>query len=392
MLSRSLLLIAGAVSVAVMVSCSGDAIDVRGVFGIGDLAREEIGGSQRALGKKHFSQGRYGLAVKHFQSAVAREPGSIDVLNGLAASYDRIGRFDLAERYYRQALGLDKQSPLTLNNLGYSYYLRGKLDLAVGYMREAVAASDNDLVILNNQRIIETAYASTNRQIARLEEEKPTPVRVVKRTAEKPATEPHRVRIERTNALVQTLVTKKPKRSSFTAASVLNENGAAAHKATTGQVGLAALDRRKGPGEREVRSSKYGGGPVIGVAMTLPQVPRAKPPVPQIDNTKPLIEISNGTGRLGMAARMSRYLSSSGVITDRLSNADNYSKSLTTIFYRDGWRDHAAVLAKLLPRKAKIRRADEQSAKVRIVLGADLLKFDRRLFYARRKENHDASI
>ena len=52
-------------------------------------------------GKSQFSAGRFGLAVKHFQSAVNREPASIEALNGLAASYDRLGRYDLV----RQATG-----------------------------------------------------------------------------------------------------------------------------------------------------------------------------------------------------------------------------------------------------------------------------------------------
>ena len=49
-------------------------------------------------GKHHFNAGRFGLAVSHFQSAVRREPSSIEALNGLAASYDRLGRYDLQTR------------------------------------------------------------------------------------------------------------------------------------------------------------------------------------------------------------------------------------------------------------------------------------------------------
>ncbi len=69
-------------------------------------------------GKLHYNAGQYGLAVKHFRSAVDREPGSVEALNGLAASYDRLGRYDLATKYYGRALGADPESPQTLNNIG----------------------------------------------------------------------------------------------------------------------------------------------------------------------------------------------------------------------------------------------------------------------------------
>ncbi len=88
-------------------------------------------------GKSHFSVGQFGLAVKHFQSAVDREPASIEALNGLAASYDRLGRYDLSARYYERALAADPASSQTLNNIGYSYLMQDRFDLAVAYLRDA---------------------------------------------------------------------------------------------------------------------------------------------------------------------------------------------------------------------------------------------------------------
>ena len=40
----------------------------------------------------------------------------------------------------------------------------------------------------------------------------------------------------------------------------------------------------------------------------------------------PLIEVSNGTGRLSMAARVRRYLESGGLVIRRLTNADTFTR------------------------------------------------------------------
>ena len=109
-------------------------------------------------GKFHYDAGQFGLAVKHFRSAVDREPGSVKALNGLAASYDRLGRYDLATKYYGRALGADPESTQTLNNIGYSYLLQKRFDLAVAYLRDAHSRDRNDPVIQANRMVAEVAH------------------------------------------------------------------------------------------------------------------------------------------------------------------------------------------------------------------------------------------
>ncbi len=109
-------------------------------------------------GKSHFSAGQFGLAVKHFQSAVDSEPASIEALNGLAASYDRLGRYDLSARYYERALAADPASSQTLNNIGYSYLMQDRFDLAVAYLRDAQSRDGKDPVVLANRKTAEESY------------------------------------------------------------------------------------------------------------------------------------------------------------------------------------------------------------------------------------------
>jgi hypothetical protein len=100
-----------------------------------------------ASGKSHLSAGRLGLAVADFQRALNEQGPSVDRLNALGATYDRLSRFDLADRAYRQALALDPDSPQTLNNIGYSYMLRGRPDLASAYLAKAQSVAKADPVI-----------------------------------------------------------------------------------------------------------------------------------------------------------------------------------------------------------------------------------------------------
>jgi hypothetical protein len=103
----------------------------------------------------------------------------------------------------------------------------------------------------------------------------------------------------------------------------------------------------------------------------------------------PHIEVSNGTGRLRMAARIREHLNGEGVTVQRLTNADHYSHMETTIFYRDGWRIYAEELARILPGAVDLAEKDDQRADIRLELGGDLLDFDRGLYYADRRSSHE---
>ncbi len=183
-----------AAAAIVLGGCAGDAM--RPVLRIGDNVELNMAASSYALGKNYFVTGQFGLAAHQFHIALTREPRSVEVLNGLAATYDRLGRFDLSERYYEQALDMNPVSAQTLNNIGYSYLLRGKYDLAVAFLREASNAEhDNAVVVANHQ----TAVAA-------LTESKPAANAAPELAqAEEPTFRPH---IERVRPSLQSLVTR----------------------------------------------------------------------------------------------------------------------------------------------------------------------------------------
>ncbi|MFQ5467334.1 MAG: tetratricopeptide repeat protein [Kiloniellaceae bacterium] len=162
-----------------------------------------------AQGRRHLVAGRLGLAVAAFRAAVARDPGSLEALNGLGAAYDRMGRYDLAARAYEKALALDPGAPRTLNNIGVSYLMQNRLDRAVAFLRGAQARARADSSILANRRVAEAALARAGGP----------PVRGAVRggarrggAAAGAPRGPFRPRIERTSRGVQSLITQPPAR------------------------------------------------------------------------------------------------------------------------------------------------------------------------------------
>ena len=122
-------------------------------------AEAAVSESDYKRGKRHLAEGRFGLAVLNFRTALAESPDSLEALNGLGAAFDQMGRFDLALRAYGRALALAPQDAAILNNIGYSYLLQGRYDLAVVYLRAASLKSEGDARILANRRLAETALA-----------------------------------------------------------------------------------------------------------------------------------------------------------------------------------------------------------------------------------------
>lgn len=108
------------------------------------------GANDVQLASKHFSEGSYGSASKHFKLAVDKEPKNPDAWLGLAASYDRLRRFDLADRAYASVRKLKGDTPEIMNNIGYSYLLRGKLGKARQFMSAAYSRNSTDPRIISN--------------------------------------------------------------------------------------------------------------------------------------------------------------------------------------------------------------------------------------------------
>jgi hypothetical protein len=180
-------------------------------------------------GKLHFAAGRYGLANKHFESALEQDPDSVEVLNALAASYDHLARFDQAERFYLRALSLDPASRQTLNNLGYSYLMQQRYDVALSYLRDAQDLDPANPLVASNLHQAEAgldlamrSFAASPMDAGGLDQLASAPRATVLRTGTRPAAAEQvsdvvhiqavesrgDLWVERTGSGVQTLITQ----------------------------------------------------------------------------------------------------------------------------------------------------------------------------------------
>jgi Flp pilus assembly protein TadD len=110
-----------------------------------------------SLGKKHFRDGNFSLAERHFRRAVELRPRDLESWIGLAASYDRQRRFDLADRAYDQATKIAGPTAEILNNRGYSYMLRGDQRRARETLLEAQARDPGNAYAKNNLELLEAS-------------------------------------------------------------------------------------------------------------------------------------------------------------------------------------------------------------------------------------------
>jgi hypothetical protein len=87
----------------------------------------------------------------------------------------------------------------------------------------------------------------------------------------------------------------------------------------------------------------------------------------------PRVEISNGNGVPGMAARVSRWFTTQGLPVRRLTNQRPFTQRQTVIQYRSGHEEAALRMSHALPVRAAIEPAPAMDLRsdLRLVLGHD---------------------
>ncbi|MDQ7821801.1 MAG: tetratricopeptide repeat protein [Candidatus Eremiobacteraeota bacterium] len=91
-------------------------------------------------GQKLEDEGKFDLAVKEYESALERDPRSLEVLTRLGRAYRKNNKFPEAEKTYIRALSLYNNNYYLLNNLGSVYFTIDRLNDAESCWRDAIAA------------------------------------------------------------------------------------------------------------------------------------------------------------------------------------------------------------------------------------------------------------
>ncbi len=96
-------------------------------------------------------------------------------------------------------------------------------------------------------------------------------------------------------------------------------------------------------------------------------------------HSKLRIEVSNGNGTNGMAARLRQFLQHQGASVVRLTNADNFTYARSTIYYREGYRAPAEAIAAMFPSHTiALQKSDHLAERVDalLLLGWDFSQFE----------------
>ncbi|MDZ5635731.1 LytR C-terminal domain-containing protein [Janthinobacterium sp. GMG1] len=269
------------------------------------------------LGKRLQEVGDSRAALAAYREALLLEPGSADARNGAAVLHAQLGQLETA-RSMLQALAQEAPTARTYNNLGYVLYLQGDYAQAASVLRQSLQLDNGQQPARAN---LELAIAALARSIV-----------TVDATADAIAPD-----------LAPAPVPAAP---------------ASRLQLTQLQPNIFALSWRDGP---------------VAARVALPAP--AKPVAPATAAALPRLEVINGNGTTGMAARMRGMLGGMGISVLRLGNQRPYMVQASSIVYRPGHAQAAATLALALGGMPQLQAADDSGigagADLRLLLGKD---------------------
>ncbi|MGX9774240.1 tetratricopeptide repeat protein [Janthinobacterium aestuarii] len=264
------------------------------------------------LGKRMQELGDPRAAMAAYTEALLLTPDSADARNGAAVLHAQLGQLETA-RGMLQALAQEAPTARTYNNLGYVLYLQGDYAQAASVLRQSLQLDNGQQPARAN---LDLTIAALARSIVTVDATAET-IAPDLAPAPAPAAPASRLQLTQSQPNIFTLSWR--------------DTPVAAH---------AALP-----------------APVKPVA------------------TLPRLEVINGNGATGMAARMRGMLGGMGISVLRLGNQRPYGVQASSIVYRSGHAQAAAALALALGGMPQLQAADDggigAGADLRLLLGKD---------------------
>ena len=298
---------------------------VEGVTGITGIT----GGSPSAapgylaLAQKYEGENRVEQALDAYARAAKSAPDSAEVQNRLGLALARHGRIEGAILALRRAVALAPDRAPLLNNLAYALLLDGRADEASAMFRLTLA--------------VDPAHEIASRNLAHLNQH--LPVTAAKAPAPVAAT------------------------GVKGAAVVVAVVPAAAAVNTVAPPVAASTRPEPMPQSIAARSALVSAGPSV--------TSESAPVQPRQDHFS--IEIMNGNGVGGAAARLRDLLQEQGIHVRRVANLPPYKSVSTQVLYRPGKIEQARLIAQRMPVHADVLAAPAGStlADLRVVIGHD---------------------
>ena len=267
------------------------------------------------LGKRMQELGDPRAALAAYHDALLLDPVSPDARNGAAVLQAQLGQLETA-RTMLQALAHEAPTARTYNNLGYVLYLQGDYAQAASVLRQSLQLDNGQQPARAN---LDLTIAALARSIVTVDATAET---IAPDLAPAPAPAAPASRLQLTQS----------------------------------QPNIFTLSWRDAP---------------VAARTALPAP--AKPVAPVA--TLPRLEVINGNGATGMAARMRGMLGGMGISVLRLGNQRPYGVQASSIVYRSGHAQAAASLAMALGGMPQLQAADDggigAGADLRLLLGKD---------------------
>lgn len=276
-------------------------------------------------------------SIDAYRKAIAADAQHIEAYNALGVALAQSGRHAEAETTLRQAVALAPTRTHIRNNLGYVLLLSGKAREALQELQAAVEQDSGNAIAKAN---LHTATARAEASASGALGAPPTPVAAAAATA-------------RATSVGVPLPSQPAEPATLPAMRVGFEPT------------IAALDQSAASTNVVMAATPESASPPM---------PAAAAPIAKMQTLQ--LEISNGNGVAGMAARVGRWLATQGLQANRLSNQQPYAQQHTVIQYRDGHADAALRVARSLPAYAKAEPALMQGLRsdVRVVIGRDWVR------------------
>jgi Flp pilus assembly protein TadD len=300
------------------------------------------------LGCWYLDRSRYEEAIKEFKKAIYIKPDYAETYNGLGVCYDWKGDYAAASDAYRMALMLNPNLTHVHNNLGHSYILQGKSKQAIGSLEQAIALGSNSSHVHNNLGL---AYALSGQLDLAMKQ----------------------FELTGNKAFAHSLLAKiyyqrgqfEKAKKHYGEALALDPDSVASQKGLETSTALAKFNDVLAQLKQAVE---------VVMPSESAQVQTTK------DTPKSLadigLEISNGNGANNMAKDTARYLREKGFNIIRLTNADHFNHSKTTLMYKPECSDATRELAKQLPSlpaMQEVKKLDRPNIQMKVVLGRDLV-------------------
>ncbi|OIR17579.1 beta-barrel assembly-enhancing protease [mine drainage metagenome] len=322
--------------------------------------------SMYQIGRYYQGQNRYELAIAAYQRVLAADDGFVEARNGLGVVYSRQGKYREAIEAFQAAIKQAPKAAHIYNNLGYAYYLQGQYTKSVLTLEQATELDPTNLRALNNLGL---AYAkkgnnpesvqsfSEAANVAGTHQQSATPMSNAS-TQIVPLTNVAGITVKPADTIQkeeQETLTLPKDRGVIRPASAVTEVADFEHRVKLVQVSpnVYELD------ERQHQPSSI---PATSVLDSKP-----------ISITK--VEVANGNGINGMAAKVGKFLRTQGYQAIRLTNQKPFQIHMTQIQYREGYLSEAQILKLSLPESPELVLRNDLRADigVRLVLGKDIV-------------------